>query len=196
MSRIELKLNEVYNYVAKYIEINGYSPTVRDICRDVNIKSTASAYYYLDKLYERGMINKPSDKKRALTLSNSEHVIKVPLVGTVTAGTPILAVENIDGYYPIPNEFNSENQLFMLKVKGESMINAGILDGDKIIVKQQDSADNGEIVVALIEDCATVKRFYKKANKLVFHPENDNMEDIVTTNAKILGVVTGLVRKF
>lgn len=197
MVKIEEKLNEVYSYVANFIENNGYSPTIRDICRDLKIKSTASAYYYLDKLNKRGLINMQSDKKRTLNLSEkSVPAIKVPLVGTVTAGTPILAVENIDGYYPLPTDFNSENDLFMLKVEGNSMINAGILDGDKIIVKKQESADNGNIVVALIDDSATVKRFYKKNNKIILHPENDFMSDIVLDSANIVGVVVGLMRKF
>ena len=197
MIKIEEKLNEVYSYVANFIENNGYSPTIRDICRDLKIKSTASAYYYLDKLNKRGLINMQSDKKRTLNLSEkSVPAIKVPLVGTVTAGTPILAVENIDGYYPLPTDFNSENDLFMLKVEGNSMINAGILDGDKIIVKKQESADNGNIVVALIDDSATVKRFYKKNNKIILHPENDFMSDIVLDSANIVGVVVGLMRKF
>ena len=197
MIKIEEKLNEVYSYVANFIENNGYSPTIRDICRDLKIKSTASAYYYLDKLNKRGLINMQSDKKRTLNLSEkSVPAIKVPLIGTVTAGTPILAVENIDGYYPLPTDFNSENDLFMLKVEGNSMINAGILDGDKIIVKKQESADNGNIVVALIDDSATVKRFYKKNNKIILHPENDFMSDIVLDSANIVGVVVGLMRKF
>ena len=122
--------------------------------------------------------------------------ISVPLIGTVTAGTPILAVENLEGYYPLPYDYKSDNDLFMLKVRGESMINAGILDGDKIIVKKQETAENGDIVVALFEDEATVKRFFKRDGKLIFHPENDTMSDIIVNEANILGVVVGLIRKF
>ena len=197
MSKIDEKLKNLYNYVQKYIENNGYPPTVREICQDLQIKSTATAHYYLNKLKDQGLLDKKDDKKRAITVKNKyETPITVPLVGTVTAGTPILAVENFDGYYPLPQEFACDDELFMLKVKGESMINAGILNGDKIIVKKQETADNGEIVVCMIDDSATVKRFYKKGNKIVLHPENDTMQDIIVDEAFILGVVVGLMRKF
>ncbi len=196
MGKIDIKLEELYKYVQKYIENNGFPPTVRDICKDLNIKSTATAHYYLNKLKERGLLNKADDKKRALSIKNKfETPITVPLIGTVTAGTPIFAVENFEGYYPIPQDFSTDSELFMLKVKGDSMINAGILDGDKIIVKKQETAENGEIVVCLIDDSATVKRFYKKENKIVLHPENDAMEDIILDDAVILGLVVGLMRK-
>lgn len=197
MSKIDLKLQELYDYLNNYIESNGFPPTVRDICKDLSIKSTATTHYYLNKLKERGLLNKADDKKRAISVKNKyEKPLNVPLVGTVTAGTPILAVENFEGYYPLPNEFNSDSDLFMLKVKGDSMINAGILDGDKIIVKKQESADNGEIVVVMLDDSATVKRFYKRDGKFIFHPENDMMSDIIVDDAYILGVVVGLMRKF
>ncbi|MBR6737556.1 MAG: transcriptional repressor LexA [Clostridia bacterium] len=196
MGKIEQKLNELYAYVQEFLSENGYAPTVRDICRDLNIKSTATAHYYLNKLSDKGLINKDNDKKRAISVKKRADFIEVPLVGTVTAGTPILAVENLEDYYPLPKEFKSEETLFMLKVKGESMINAGILNGDKIVVRKTETAENGDIVVALIDDDATVKRFYKKDNKIILHPENDNMEDIVLDNAIILGVVEGLTRKF
>lgn len=197
MGKIDKKLDELYLYVKKYIEDNGFPPTVRDICNDIGIKSTATAHYYLNKLKERGLLNKPEDKKRALSIkSKYQTPLTVPLIGTVTAGTPILAVENFEGYYPIPHEFSTDSDLFMLKVKGDSMINAGILDGDKIIVKKQETADNGEIVVCMVDDSATVKRFYKKDNKIILHPENDAMQDIVVDEAYILGLVVGLMRKF
>ncbi len=197
MSKIDEKLNKLYNYVQKYIENNGFPPTVRDICNDLQIKSTATAHYYLNKLKEQGLLDKKDDKKRAISVkSKYDTPITVPLVGTVTAGTPILAVENFDGYYPLPQEFASNEELFMLKVKGDSMVNSGILNGDKIIVKKQETADNGEIVVCMIDDSATVKRFYKKGNKIILHPENDTMQDIIVDEAYILGVVVGLMRKF
>ena len=129
-------------------------------------------------------------------MENQNSYFEVPLIGTVTAGTPILAVENFEDYYPLPLEFKSEAKTFMLKVKGDSMINAGIFDGDKIVVKHQETADNGDIVVALIDDSATVKRFYKRDNKIILHPENDNLKDIVLDDVQILGVVVGLTRKF
>ncbi len=196
MSRIDAKLEELYNYVKNYQDLNGYPPTVRDICKDLHIKSTATAHYYLEKLSERGLIKKNDDKKRAITISGRKNSFAVPLVGTVTAGTPILAVENLEDYYPLPLEFKTGETLFMLKVKGDSMINAGILDGDKIVVKKQETADNGDIVVALLDDSATVKRFFTQNGKIILHPENDQMDDIVVDNASILGVVVGLTRKF
>ena len=197
MGKIDIKLDELYVYIQKYIENNGFAPTVRDICSDMQIKSTATAHYYLNKLKERGLVIKPNDKKRALSIkSKCDAPITVPLIGTVTAGTPILAVENFEGYYPIPQEFSTDSDLFMLKVKGDSMINAGIFDGDKIIVKKQETANNGDIVVCLIDDSATVKRFFTKNGKIILHPENDLMDDIVLDEAYILGLVVGLMRKF
>ena len=143
------------------------------------------------------VITKSDEKKRAITINgNHTKTFDVPLIGTVTAGVPILAVENLDGYYPLPLEFRSEEPTFMLKVKGDSMINAGILDGDRIIVKKQETANNGDIVVALIDDSATVKRFFKQGDKVILHPENDAMDDIIVQNVQIIGIVKGLTRKF
>ncbi len=196
-AEIEEKLNEVYQYTVEYIETNGFPPSVRDICKDLNIKSTATAYTYLNKLKSKGLLDKSPLKKRAITLANSNVKFKsVPLIGVISAGTPIYAVENLEGYYPVPPEFNNSNADFALKVKGESMINAGIFDKDIILVKQQSTAENGEIVVALIDDSATVKRFYKKKDKIVLHPENDTMDDMIFDNVTILGIVKGLIRKF
>lgn len=196
MSKIDKKLDELLLYLQNYMLENGFPPTVRDICNDLSIKSTATAHYYLNKLKEKGLLNKVEDKKRALSVKNKCQPISVPLVGTITAGTPIFAVENFDGYVPIPEEFKTEQDLFMLKVKGNSMIEAGIYDGDKIIVKKQQTAENGDIVVALLDDSATVKRFYKRENKYILHPENSTMEDIIVDSVLILGVVSGLIRKF
>ena len=197
MDKIDEKLNRLYEYVSTFSNENGYPPTVRDICKDLSIKSTATAHYYLEKLKDRGLITKREDKKRAITVNNrSNNSFQVPLIGTITAGTPILAVENFEDYYPLPLEFKHEEEVFMLSVKGESMINAGIFNGDKVIVKRQNTANNGDIVVALIEDSATVKRFYKKENTIVLHPENDSMQDIIVDDVQILGVVIGLTRKF
>lgn len=196
MAKIDEKLNALLSYVKNYQDENGFPPSIREICNDLSIKSTATAHYYLSKLEDKGLITKKGDKKRAISVSGNKNFISVPLIGTVTAGTPILAVENFEEYYPLPNEFNSGDEMFMLEVKGDSMINAGIYNGDKIVVKKQEYANNGDIVVALIEDSATVKRFYKKNNKIILHPENDNMQDIILDNVYILGVVTGLTRKF
>ena len=196
MAKIDEKLERLFEYVKNYQDINGYPPTVRDICKDLQIKSTATAHYYLEKLSQKGLIVKNDDKKRAITVKSSKNFFEVPLVGTVTAGTPILAVENFEDYYPLPLEFKSSETLFMLTVKGDSMINAGIFNGDKIVVKKQETANNGDIVVALIDDSATVKRFYKKQNYYVLHPENDEMDDIIVDDVSIIGVVVGLTRKF
>ena len=144
-----------------------------------------------------GRIDKTDSKKRALSLTDKTALKRIPLVGTVTAGTPILAVENLEGYYPLLPDFpGSDEDYFMLRVFGDSMIEAGIYDGDKIIVKRQNTADNGEIVVALIEDSATVKRFFKRENKIILHPENSALSDIVLNDVVILGIVEGLIRKF
>ena len=195
MSKIDEKLKSVYAYVENYISENGYAPTVRDICRDLKVKSTATAHSYLNRLSERGLIKKAEDKKRALSV-NQQISRAVPLIGTVTAGMPIFATENYEDYYTLPKEFNANEDTFILRVKGDSMINAGILHGDKIVVKKQETAENGEIAVVLIDDSATVKRFYKKDNKIVLHPENDAYSDIIVDDAIILGVVEGLIRKF
>ena len=196
MAKIDEKLKRLLEYVKNYQEVNGYPPTVRDICKDLQIKSTATVHYYLEKLSQKGLIVKNDDKKRAITVKGNKNFFEVPLVGTVTAGTPILAVENLEDYYPLPLEFKSADTLFMLTVKGDSMINAGIFSGDKIVIKKQDTANNGDIVVALIDDSATVKRFYKKDNFIILHPENDEMDDIIVDSVSILGGVGGLTRKF
>ncbi len=197
MKKIETKINEVYNFTSSYISQFGYPPSVREICAKLNIKSTATAYYYLEKLVSRGLLEKSPSKNRALTLSDSASKFKtVPIVGTINAGQPIFAVQNLEGYCPIPPEFNTGGTEFALRVKGDSMINAGIYDKDIIIVKQQSDAVNGQIVVALIDDSATVKRFYKKEDKIILHPENDTMQDMVFDDVIILGVVKGLMRKF
>lgn len=198
MAKIDGKLNELYSYICNYAESNGFPPTVRDICRDLGIKSTATAQYYVNKLIGQGLLNKPSDKKRAISVVRkiSAPSTAIPLLGTVTAGVPIFAVENFDGYYPVSEEFGDGGDLFMLRVKGDSMQNAGILNGDKIIVKKQETAENGEIVVALIDDSATVKRFFKKNGKIILHPENEAYSDIILDDVIVLGTVQGLTRKF
>lgn len=198
MSKIDQKVDKVYEYLKNYRKANGYPPSVREICAALTIKSTATAYYYLEKLEERGLLSKNANKNRALTLTDKDEpdFFAVPLVGTVTAGVPILAVENLEGYYPLPTEFESGEEMFMLRVSGTSMIEAGILDGDKVICEKTQTADNGDIVVALIDDSATVKRFYKKADRIILHPENSALSDIVLPDVAILGKVTGLMRKF
>lgn len=195
MKKVEEKLEKVYQFTINHIEENGFAPSVREICQKLDIKSTATAYSYLERLKERGLITKSPLKKRALSPTKDINFKNIPLIGTVTAGTPIFAVENLEGYYPLPPEFNCED-CFALRVQGESMINAGINDKDIIIVKKQETATNGEIVVALIDDSATVKRFYKKNGKIILHPENDYMDDMIFDEVSVLGIVKGLIRKF
>lgn len=197
MKRNNEKINEVYTYTVNFIDTYGYPPSVREICAKCSIKSTATAYSYLEKLNSQGLLIKSPLKKRAISVPSLKNDnISVPLIGNITAGSPILAVENLEGYVPLPADFNCTGADFALKVRGESMINAGIKNNDIIIVKKQNFADNGEIVVALIEDSATIKRFYKKEDHVVLHPENDTMEDMIFPSVEILGIVKGLIRKF
>ena len=185
----------VYEFIKKYITENGYSPSVREICANCGIKSTATAYQYINKLNEQGLIKKAGNKKRAVSLKKSVgQSVSVPLVGTVAAGQPIFADENYEGYYSLPTEFFGSDDMFMLTVKGDSMIKIGMFDGDKIIVKKQNTADNGDIVVALVDDSATVKRFYRRDGKFILHPENDSMSDFVFDDVSVLGKVVGLMR--
>ena len=186
------KLNVVLDFIQKFISENGYAPTVREICANCDIKSTASAYQYMNKLNERGLISKAGNKKRAVSIN--QKAIKVPLVGTVAAGEPIFAQENYEDYFSIPSNLFDDDDLFMLTVKGSSMINIGMYEGDKIIVKKQPVAENGDIVVALVDDSATVKRFFKRDGKFILHPENDDMSDFVYDEVSILGKVVGLIR--
>lgn len=189
------KMQAVLNYINEYNAEYGYSPTVREICAKLNIKSTASAYYYLEKLSGEGYLSKSPNKNRAVNFKKNASV-NIPLIGTVTAGQPIFAYENYEDYYSFPAGSFKGSELFMLNVQGNSMIDAGIFDGDKIVVHKQQTAENGDIVVALIDDSATVKRFFKKDGYIVLHPENETMADIIVEDAAILGKVIGLVRKF
>ncbi len=194
---IEEQLNNVYNFTADYIENNGYPPSVREICAKLNIKSTATAYFYIERLKERGLLTKSPLKKRAIAVSNGKISYKtIPVVGTIRAGQPIYAVENLEGYIPLPAELGDNGDEFALKVQGDSMINAGIKENDLIIVSRSDTADNGDIVVALVDDAATVKRYFARDGKIILHPENDSMSDMIFDEVIILGIVKGLIRKF
>ncbi|MBQ7770889.1 MAG: transcriptional repressor LexA [Clostridia bacterium] len=191
------KLIMVMDYIRKFSEENGYTPSVREIGKECGIKSTATVYSYLQKLQDKGYLNKASNKKRSVTLTRSSGV-NIQLIGTVTAGQPIFAYENYEDYYTFPaGEFKGED-LFMLRVEGTSMIDAGIYNGDKIIVRKQETAENGEIVVALVEDSATVKRFYRRDGKIVLHPENESLSDMIFEDGEvqILGKVIGLTRTY
>ena len=171
------KLDAVLQFINHYMDENGFPPTVREICAELQIKSTATAYDYINRLKEMGFLQKTSGKKRAVALSGS-NTVRVPLVGTVTAGTPILATENYEGYYTLPTAEFPGDDLFLLTVKGDSMIEAGIFNGDKIVIQRQDTAENGDIVVAMfddgIEEGATVKRFFRRDGKIILHPENSH----------------------
>ncbi|MGN0817969.1 MAG: transcriptional repressor LexA [Candidatus Coproplasma sp.] len=189
------KSQEVYEFIQKFIGENGYSPSVREICKACDIASTASVFYILNDLADKGLISKTKvgeNKRRAISLNQKS--VKVPLIGTVAAGEPIFAQENYEDYFSIPSNMFQGDELFMLTVKGDSMINIGMFSGDKIVVKKQPSAENGEIVVALVDDSATVKRFFKRNGKIILHPENDDMEDFIFDDVTILGKVVGLMR--
>lgn len=193
------KEKEVYEFIKKQIELEGYPPSVREICAAVGLSSPSTVQRYINSLEEKGYIVKGGSKKRAITLPKQENevdVLPVPVVGTVAAGQPILAEGNIEEYFPLPMNYAGKNDMFMLRVKGESMINAGILDGDYVIVETAETAQNGEIVVALLEDSATVKTFYREKDYIRLQPENDALEPIITRDAKILGKVSGVFRKY
>ena len=198
--RITKKQTEILEYIKSQILNKGYPPSVRDICTAVNLKSTSSVHAHLETLEKNGYIRRDPTKPRAIEIIDDNfnltrrEVVNVPLIGQVAAGQPLLAVENITSYFPIPAEFIPKEEVFMLNVKGESMVNAGIYDGDQIIVKQQSTASNEEIVVALVDDSATVKRFYKENGHIRLQPENDFMEPIIVDSCEIIGKVIGLIR--
>lgn len=193
----EEKLYKVMDYIRKFTEENGYTPSVREIAQECGIKSTATVHSYISRLQDKGYLNKTDNKKRAVAIGKSGG-INIPLIGTVTAGQPIFAYENYEDYYTFPlGEFKGD-ELFMLRVEGTSMIDAGIMNGDKIIVRKQPIAENGEIVVALVEDSATVKRFYRRDGKIILHPENESLSDMIffPEEVQILGKVVGLMRNY
>ncbi len=193
------KEKEVYEYIKKQIDEAGYPPSVREICMAVGLSSPSTVHRYINSLEEKGYIIKEDSKKRAIKLTKQEEgidILSVPVVGTVAAGQPILAEENIEEYFPLPISYAKNADMFILKVRGESMINAGILDGDYVIVEQKETAKNGDIVVALIDDSATVKTFYKEKEHIRLQPENDDLEPIITKDAKIIGKVSGIFRKY
>lgn len=193
------KQQELVQFIYDFTKRNGYTPSVREMCTKMNFASTSTIFYYLKKCEEQGVIRRAKGKNRAIELVDNPHFSGgVPVVGKVAAGEPILAVENIEDYVQLPsNLFDYDNnELFILSVKGESMINAGINDGDNLIVKKQSTANNGEIVVALVDDSATVKTFYKEKGYFRLQPENSFMKPIIVDNVEILGKVIGLIRKY
>ena len=200
--KITAKQQEILEYIKEQILKKGYPPAVREICEAVRLKSTSSVHAHLETLEKNGYIRRDPTKPRAIEIMDDtfnltrREVVNVPMVGRVAAGEPILATENVENYFPIPAEFMPNEKTFMLKVKGESMINAGIFDGDNILVKQQSTASNGDMVVALVEDSATVKTFYKEEGHYRLQPENDTMDPIIVEQVDILGKVFGVFRFF
>lgn len=198
--KISAKQQEILEYIKDEILHKGYPPAVREICQAVNLKSTSSVHSHLETLEKNGYIRRDPTKPRAIEIMddtfnlNRREMVNVPILGNVAAGEPLFAEENIEDYFPIPAEMVPNSEVFMLHVRGESMINVGILDGDNVLVQQQSTANDGEMVVALVEDSATVKTFYKEDGYIRLQPENDTMEPIIVPDCQILGKVFGIFR--
>ena len=198
--KITDKQREILEYIKETILKKGYPPAVREICEAVRLKSTSSVHSHLEQLEKNGYIRRDPTKPRTIEIIDDtfnlarREVVNVPLLGTVAAGAPILAQENIENYFPIPVEMLPNKEIFMLKVKGDSMIDAGIYNGDRVIVAKADTARNGEIVVALVDDSATVKTFYKEKGRFRLQPQNASMDPIILDEVQILGKVIGLFR--
>lgn len=196
------KQEEILEYIKQEIMEHGYPPTVREICDKVRLRSTSSVHAHLEKLEKNGYIRRDPTKPRAIEICDDSfqmmrtEITSLPVIGRVAAGQPILAEENIEEYIPLPASFVPRGESFILNVRGESMINAGIFDGDKVLVKSCNTADNGDQVVALIDDSATVKTFYKEKDHIRLQPENDAMEPIIVDNCEILGKVFGVLRLY
>ena len=197
---ITAKQKEILEYIKSEILKRGFPPAVREICEAVHLKSTSSVHSHLESLERKGYIRRDPTKPRAIEILDDsfqllrKEMVNVPIVGKIAAGSPLLAVENIESYFPIPSEYLPNAQTFLLEVKGESMINAGIFNGDNVLVKKQPNAENGDIVVALVDDSATVKTFYKEDGYYRLQPENDTMDPIIVKECSILGKVFGVFR--
>lgn len=202
VGRISAKQQEILEYIKSEIIHRGYPPAVREICEAVHLKSTSSVHSHLETLEKNGYIRRDPTKPRAIEIIDDDfnlarrEIINVPLIGQIAAGEPIFAEQNIEGYFPVLPENMPSGEAFMLKVRGESMINVGIYDGDQILVKKQNTANNGDLVVALVEDSATVKTFYREEGYYRLQPENDTMEPIIVEQVEILGKVAGLFRTY
>lgn len=201
MCEVRRKELEIYEFLKEYTEEKGYPPSVRDICEAVSLKSTSTVHRYLKQLERKGFIKRDPSKPRALEIAElcvpKKEMINIPIVGKITAGLPILATENVEDTFPLPIDYiKHDNELFMLRVSGESMINAGINDNDLAIIESTHSARNGEIIVALIEDCVTIKRFFKEKNHIRLQPENYIMPPIILKECKILGKLVGIYRSY
>ncbi len=197
---ISTKQQEILEYIKSEILAKGYPPTVREICEAVHLKSTSSVHAHLATLESNGYIKRDPTKPRAMEIMDDSfnmvrtEMVNVPIIGQVAAGEPILAEQNIESYFPLPAEYMPNTDTFMLKVKGDSMINMGIYNGDYLVVAQQNTAHNGDVIVALIDDSATVKRYYKENGHYRLQPENDFMEPIIVDSVEIMGKVTALFR--
>ena len=203
MTDLSAKQQQILKFIKEEVHHKGYPPSVREICEAIGLKSTSTVHGHLSRLEKKGYIRRDPTKPRAIEVMNLEpaidynqELVHIPIVGTITAGTPILAVENIEDTFPLPIQYVNNDDMFMLKVRGESMIEAGIFDKDLILVRQQNVAENGDIVVALIEDYATVKKFYKEKDYIRLQPANSTMTPIIVQECTILGKVVGLFRKF
>lgn len=200
--KISAKQREILEFIKHEILNKGYPPAVREICEAVDLKSTSSVHSHLETLEKNGYIRRDPTKPRAIEIMDDNfnltrrEVVNVPMIGYVAAGQPILAVENIEGYFPLPAEIIPNQETFLLRVKGESMINAGILNGDSVLVKQQATAENGDMVVALVDDSATVKNFYRENGHIRLQPQNDTMDPIIVDDCTIIGKVFGVFRIF
>ena len=201
--KISTKQQEILDYIKNTIMNKGFPPAVREICEAVHLKSTSTVHSHLEALERNGYIRRDPTKPRAIEIVDDNfnlarrELVNIPLIGTVAAGQPLLAVENIENYFPVPSEYLPNVQTFMLKVRGDSMVNAGIFDGDQVLVAQQNTAENGDMVVALLDDSATVKTFYREKDYYRLQPENDHMDPIIVReNLQILGKVIGVFRFF
>lgn len=201
--KISSKQQEILDFIKNEILNRGFPPSVRDIGEAVHLKSTSSVHSHLETLEKNGYIRRDPTKPRAIEILDDNfnltrrEMANVPIVGTVAAGQPILAVENIEGYFPLPTEYLTDNPAFMLLVQGESMVNKGILNGDYVIVEKKQTADNGQMVVALVDDSATVKTYYREKDHIRLQPENDTMDPIILheeDNVQIIGRVIGVFR--
>ncbi|WML35000.1 transcriptional repressor LexA [Clostridium sp. OS1-26] len=192
---------EIYEYIKNQIKEKGYPPSVREIGAAVGLKSTSTVHGHLERLEKKGLIKRDATKPRTIEViensTNRKEIINIPIIGTITAGSPILAIENIEDIFPLPIDYvKSNKELFMLKVSGESMIEAGILDGDLSIIEKANSAQNGDIVVALIENEATLKRFFKEKDHIRLQPENKNMDPIIVPDCQVIGKLVGIYRQY
>jgi len=200
--KITAKQQQILDYIKEQILMKGYPPSVRDICEAVNLKSTSSVHSHLEKMEKNGYLRRDPTKPRAIEIcDDSFHMLRtemvsLPIIGSVAAGEPILAEQNIESYFPVPAEVVPSGDSFILKVRGDSMVNVGIFDGDQVFVNVCNSVKNGEMAVALLDDTATVKTFYKEDGHIRLQPENDDMDAIIVNDCKVLGKVFGVMRLF